>query len=296
MEKRLDRFLHYLRVEKGFPETTTQAYRLDIGKGLIPFLKQRGKSSIKRVAKDDIRAYLSHLATTKGNCSATRARKLAAVKSFFNYLVANEGLKANPAAQVPSPKIPDREPAYLTDEESIRLLRTIAREARPPLRERDTAMVVLFLHSGLRASELTNLELVNVDLESRQMKITRKGNKEQYLHLNRETTAALANYLAERPPAGNGRFFVGNDGGHLDRRYVYDLVRRYLKLAGIEKDKQGPHILRHTFCTRLHQKGVALFTIKELAGHKQIGTTMRYVRIENKEQAEAVDRLEFGIL
>jgi len=296
MEKSLGRFLHYLRYEKGFPESTIQAYRLDIGKGLIPFLKQRGKSRLKRVARDDIRAYLSYLATIKGNCSATRARKLAAVKSFFNYMVENEGLKANPAAQIASPKIPEKEPAYLTDEESIRLLRTIAREARPPLYERDAAMVVLFLHSGLRVSELTNLELANVDLESRQMKVTRKGSKEQYLHLNRETTAALAKYLAERPQAGNGRFFVGNDGGDLDRRYVYDLVRRYLKLARIEKGKQGPHILRHTFCTRLHQKGVALFTIKELAGHKQISTTMRYVRIENKEQAEAVDRLEFGIL
>lgn len=295
MEKSLDRFLHYLRVEKGFPESTVQAYRLDIGKGLIPFLKQRGKSSLKRVAKDDIRAHLDYLATVRGNCSATRARKLAAIKSFFNYLVANEGLKVNPATQIDSPKIPEKEPVYLTDEESIRLLRTIAHKARPPLRERDTAMVVLFLHSGLRVSELTNLGLANVDLESRQMKITRKGNKQQYLHLNRETTAALANYLAERPRAGNGRFFVGTDGGDLDRRYVYELVRNYLELAGIHKDKRGPHILRHTFCTRLHQKGVSLLTIKELAGHKQISTTMRYVRIENKEQAEAVDRLEFGI-
>jgi len=296
MEKSLERFLHYLCVEKGFPESTTQAYRWDIGKGLIPFLKQRGKSSLKRVTRDDIRAYLDYLATVKGNSNATRARKLAAIKSLFNYLVANEGLKTNPAAQLASPKIPEKEPEYLTDEESIRLLRTIARDARPPVRERDMAMIVLFHHSGLRVSELTNLELTNVDLESRQMKITRKGNKEQYLHLNRETTAALANYLAQRPKTGNGRFFVGNAGGDLDRRYIYSLVRRYLKLAGIEKDKQGPHLLRHTFCTRLHQKGVALFTIKELAGHKQISTTMRYVRIENKEQAEAVDRLEFGIL
>jgi site-specific recombinase XerD len=94
MEKSLDRFLHYLRVEKGFPESTTQAYWLDIGKGLIPFLKQRGKSSLKRVAKDDIRAHLDYLATVRGNGSATRARKLAAIKSFFNYLVANEGLRS----------------------------------------------------------------------------------------------------------------------------------------------------------------------------------------------------------
>jgi site-specific recombinase XerD len=73
-------------------------------------------------------------------------------------------------------------------------------------------------------------------------------------------------------------------------------VRRYLELAGIDKGKQGPHLLRHTFCTRLHQKGVAPFVIRDLAGHKSLATTMRYVKIENKEQAEAVDRLEFGTL
>jgi site-specific recombinase XerD len=139
------------------------------------------------------------------------------------------------------------------------------------------------------------LESSNVNLERSQIKITRKGNKEQYLHLNGETVSTLARYLAKRPQAQNGRFFVGTNGGNLDRSYVYGLIRRYLKLADIEKGKRGPHILRHTFCTRLHQKGVAPFTIRDLAGHKSLNTTMRYIRIENKEQAEAVDRLEFGL-
>jgi len=170
------------------------------------------------------------------------------------------------------------------------------REAKPRVRERDMAIAVLFLHTGLRVSELTNLKLVNVDLDRGQVKITRKGNKEQYLHLNGETVSALAEYLANRPQAQNGRFFVGTSGRNLERRYVYGLVRRYLKSAGIDKGKRGPHISRHTFCTRLHQKGVGPFTIKDLAGHKSLNTTMRYIKIENKEQAEAIDRLEFGIL
>jgi len=89
---------------------------------------------------------------------------------------------------------------------------------------------------------------------------------------------------------------VKTNGNNLSRSYVYGIVRRYLKLASIDKGKRGPHILRHTFCTRLHQKGVAPFTIKDLAGHKSLNTTMRYIKIENKEQAEAIDRLEFGVL
>ena len=184
---------------------------------------------------------------------------------------------------------------YLTDDESIRLLQTIAHKARRQVRERDVAMVVLFMHAGLRVSELVNLKLAHVDLKSQQIKITRKGNKEQYLHLNGETVKALVNYLANRPPACNGNFFVTGNGDCLKRFYVYELVRKYLKLAGIYKEKRGPHILRHTFCTRLHRKGVGPFTIKDLAGHKSLNTTMRYIKIENKEQAEAIDRLEFGI-
>ncbi len=227
---------------------------------------QQGKSEIGEVTKADIRGYLDYVATSRGNSNVTRARKLAAIKSFFNYLVEDDGLEVNPAASIRSPRIPEKEPEYLTEEECIRLLETIARRAKPRVRERDMAIAVLFLHTGLRVSELTKLELVNVDLERNQIKITRKGNKEQYLHLNGETEGALVNYLANRPEAGNGRFFVGTHGGNLDRGYVYGIVRRYLRLAGISKGKQGPHILRHTFCTRLHQKGVGPFTIKDLAG------------------------------
>jgi len=293
---KVSRFLRCLEAERGLSPTTIRAYRLDLERGLIPFLRQRGKFNTGEITKDDVRAYLDYLATCKSNSNATRARKLAAVKSFFNYLVENEGLEINPAASIRSPKIPEKEPVYLTEEECICLLEAIARKGKPKVRERDMAMTVLFLHTGLRVSELTNLKLVNVDLDGGQIKITRKGNKEQYLHLNGETVSMLARYLAKRPQARNGSVFVKANGNNLSRSYVYGLVRRYMKLAGINKGKYGAHLLRHTFCTRLHQKGVDPFIIKELAGHKSINTTMRYVKIENKEQAEAIDRLEFRIL
>ena len=295
MKSKLSKFLRYLQIEKGASQGTIKAYQLDIERVLIPFLQQRDKSEVAQVTKEDIRDYLHYLAVGRGNSNVTRARKLAAIKSFFNYLVENEGLEANPAASIRSPKIPEKQPVYLADDECSRLLLTIARKARPQVRERDLAMVVLFLHSGLRVSELAELELGNADLERAWIKVTRKGNKEQYLHLNGETVRVFANYVANRPQGQNGRFFVGTKGGNLTRSYVYGVVRRYLELAGIDKGKHGPHLLRHTFCTRLHQKGVGPFTIKDLAGHKSLNTTMRYIRIENKEQAEAIDRLEFDI-
>ena len=200
---------------------------------------------------------------------------------------------------IKSPRLAEREPSYLTDDECLRLLETISQKVQPQVKERDTAMIVLFLHTGIRVSELVNLKLANVDFERGQIKITRKGNKEQYLHLNGETVKALTRYIAVRPEAQNGRFFVEARGGDLNRTYIYSVVRRYLELAGLElagidKGKQCPHLLRHTFCTRLHQKGVDPFVIRDLAGHKNLATTVRYVKIENREQAEAVDRLEFG--
>jgi site-specific recombinase XerD len=295
MKSKLNRFLCYLQIEKGFSPGTIKAYQLDIERGLIPFLGRRGKSEIGEVTKDDIRAYMDFVTGVRNNSVVTRARKLAAIKSFFNYLVENEELGVNPASSIKSPKIPQKEPVYLTDQESVHLLATIAQEAKPRVRDRDLAMVVLFLHTGVRVSELTNLESPNVDLERGQIKITRKGNKQQYLHLNEETVRVLTNYVANRPQGQNGRFFVGTSGGNLSRSYVYRVVRRYLELAGIDKGKHGPHLFRHTFCTRLHRKGVGPFTIKDLAGHKSLNTTMRYITIENKEQAEAIDRLEFGL-
>ena len=192
MRSKLNQLLRYLEIEKGYSRGTTEVYQLDIEKGLIPFLYQRVKFRMGEVSKDDIRAYLDYQATARGNSNATRARKLAAIKSFFNYLVENEGLEGNPAASIRSPKIPEKEPVYLTDDESIRLLTTIAQKAKPQVRRRDMAIVVLFLHAGLRVSELTKLELANVDLGRGQIKITGKGDKEQYLHLNGETVSTHA--------------------------------------------------------------------------------------------------------
>ena len=295
MISKLDKFLRYLETERGFSLGTIEAYRLDIAKGLIPFVHWRGKFEAGEVTRDDIKAYLDFLVTNKGNSAVTRARKLAAIKSFFNYLLESEEVRANPASAIKSPRVAETQPEYLTEEECIRLLRTITQRGRARFRKRDVAIVILLLHTGLRASELTNLKPTSIDLGSRQIKITRKGNKEQYLHLNGEAAKALADYLYSRPESQNGRLFVGNSGGNLTRTYVYEVVRRYLKLAGITKAKHGPHVLRHTFCTRLHQKGVPPFVIKELAGHKSLNTTMRYVNIENKEQAEAIDKLEFRI-
>lgn len=122
MRSKLNKFLHYLQIEKGFSQGTIEAYPLDVEKGLTPFLEQRGKFEVGDATKDDIRAYLDYVATSRGNSNVTRARKLAVIKSFFNYLVENEELEVNPAASIRSSKIPEKKPEHLTDGESIYLL------------------------------------------------------------------------------------------------------------------------------------------------------------------------------
>jgi len=117
MKSKLNEFLCYLHIEKGFSPGTIKAYQFDIERGLIPFLRRRGKSEIGEVTKDDIRAYMDFLANVRNNSAVTRARKLAAIKSFFNYLVENEELGVNPASAIKSPRIPQKEPVYLTDQE-----------------------------------------------------------------------------------------------------------------------------------------------------------------------------------
>ncbi len=294
MKIELDGFLHYLEIEKGFSLGTISAYKLDLSGSFLPFLSHRKKYNVKKVTKEDIKAYMDYLTVDKKNSVVTRARKLAAIKSFFKYMVENEILETNPAAYISSPKIPEKEPEYLTEDECIRFLETIGKRSKEPVHYRDIAIATLFMHNGLRVSELINLEQNDVDLRNHQIKITRKGNKEQYLHLNEETTKALTDYLINRPKFESGIFFIETNGHNLSRRYTYGIIRRYLEMASIEKSKHGPHLLRHTFCTRLHQKGIEPFTIKDLAGHKSLNTTMRYIRIENREEIDAIDRLEFG--
>jgi len=270
-------------------------YRLDVERSLVPFLGKLGMLNARNITKDGIQRYLNYLAKERGNCSATRARKLASAKAYFNYLVETGVLKENPARSIRSPKIENKQPEYLTDLEINRLLDTVKHRAKPEMIQRDLAMIIILLHTGLRVSELTGLKTVDIDIGTKQLKVLRKGRKEQYVPLNSEAVKVLGEYLSQREQFQTDRCFVDIKGNSLSRVSLYNIVRRYFNLAGIKKDKKGPHVLRHTFCTRLHRKGVDPFIIKELAGHKNLSTTMRYISIEDKQHAHAVEKL-IGLL
>ncbi len=291
MNNYISQFLSYLSVEKNFSPRTIGAYQHDLNK-LTVFLSSIRKSSITEVSKDDIRKFLHEVAST--NSEVTRARKLSSIKSFFKYLTREGIIEANPAADVDRPKLPEREPSYLTPEEYHRLLATIKLKATPYYCLRDLAIVITFLGTGIRLSELVGLKLDNLNLQQAQesIRVRGKGNKERTIPLNLEVVNALTKYFKKRPEVASKFIFISRLGDGISSGGVYHLIKHYLKEAEINKEKVGVHSLRHTFATSLlNNKNVNLVHIQQLLGHKKIETTRRYLHINDLDLRNAVNSL-----
>jgi site-specific recombinase XerD len=295
MDNYITQFLNHLSV-KNFSPRTVEAYKHDLNK-FVEFLESISKSNFSAVSSDDIGHFLSQLKSTgikKPNSAITMARKLAAIKSFFKWAARRKILKENPAADVDTPKIPEREPTYLTQEEYERLLAIVKLKATPFYCLRDLAIVNTFLGTGVRLSELVGLKLGNVSLQESQESILvkGKGNKERTIPLNENVSSALEKYLKKRPDVESDFLFISRLGDGLSTGGVYHLIKRYLKEAGIKKDKVGVHSLRHTFATSLlNNKNVNIIHIQQLLGHKKIETTRRYLHINNIDLRNAVNSL-----
>src|SRR3989344_1499069 len=290
MKNLLEQFLHYLAVERSFSPRTIEAYRHDLNK-FIEFFESLGKTDILTVTKEDVRHFLSARAQTNG--AVTRARKLSAIKSLFKYLDHEGIISANPVSGIEAPKLPEREPTYLTQAEYQTLITTVKREATPFYISRDLAIIVLLLGTGIRLSELVGLTLDKVNLEhsGRSIKVRGKGDKERIIPLTDELVGILELYLKTRPDVFSNHLFISRLGEQLCARSVYGLVKKYLKATGIKKTKMAVHSLRHTFGTSLMNNGVNIVLIQELLGHKKLETTRRYLHINSTDLRNAVDSL-----
>lgn len=286
----LEQFLHYVSVERGFSPRTIEAYKHDLNK-FVGFLEATNKTHIKAVSRDDIRKFISQCAQT--NRAVTYTRKLSSIKSFFKYLIRNDVLKINPAADIETPKLPQKEPSYLTQEEYQKLLLTVRQTADPYYLARDLAIVTTFLGTGVRLSELVGLTLNSVNLQPSQesIRVQGKGNKERIVPLNEEVVAVLRKYIKGRPEVETNHLFVSRLSRELCTGSVYHLIKRYLKETGIKKEKVGVHTLRHTFGAALLNSGANLVVIQELLGHKNLETTRRYLHINNIDLRNAVEKL-----
>ena len=252
---------------------TVRAYQTDIQQ-FITWLHEQSVylSEPRQVEKSFVTAYLWHLAERKLT-GTSRARKLAALREYFHYLVDQEFLDKSPLTGVETPKREKNNRTHLTKDEYTKLLSLAG--ASP----RDYAMLQVFLQTGVRVSELCNLRLDDVDLANRSLLITAgKGMRARTIELEKKATAALKSYLAIRPSVLHDYLFVNRYGEPICERGVEKLIIRYAKAAGLSK-KVTRHTLRHTFATSKAQQGISAYRLKDWLGHASLETTQIYIHL-----------------
>jgi site-specific recombinase XerD len=227
-----------------------------------------------RIARIDIVELMNHLASRK-TTSVTRKRKLAALRGFLTFLKDNQIILGNPADTIAGPLREERDPAILLTTEYKALLQVAGGNTR------DLAMVMLFLQTGLRVSELVNLTLTDIDFTSHEITVRQgKGRKERVVPLVKQAEAALKAYLKVRDAQPEyDEVFIARNGTSMDQRTVRYRIQKYYKEAGIKK-KASVHTLRHTCSTHQIHHGLKINQLKEVLGHRRMETTYKYVHLD----------------
>ena len=288
-----NKYINYLEAECNASPYTVRNYSSDLKgnyrrgseKGFFQFLRLKQIDSLEKVDKQVLRDYLAYLAE-QGIAKASIARKLSAIRSFYRYLVREGILAKNPLEQTASPKLDRRLPSFLTVEEMVRLLK--APDLTTPQGQRDRALIELFYAAGLRVSELVNLNLEQVHIDTREIRVWGKGSKERMVLMGEPAARALTNYISQGRPrlqgekGGRGALFLNNRGRRLTERMVQKILSKYARLAGINK-RVYPHLLRHTFATHLLDGGADLRVVQELLGHANLATTQIYTHVTQSQ-------------
>jgi integrase/recombinase XerC len=269
-------FLGYLTAEKNFSRHTITAYAGDLGqfREFLAGMEGGREPDAAGVDHRTLRLYLGEL-TDRGIQKRSVARKLAAIRSFYRYLVRKGRIRSNPAINLVTPKLPKKLPSFL-DEPSVAKMMDLP-DAATEAGLRDRAILELLYGTGIRVSELTGLVISGVDRRVGTIKVRGKGSKDRILPLGGSAAAALGSYLGERR-GSSGPVFVNTRGAALNRREVYRVVRKYISLVS-EIDRRSPHVLRHTFATHMLNNGADLRAVKELLGHESLGTTQLYTHV-----------------
>lgn len=287
MHEEIDQFIRYLATERNVSDHTLDAYQND----LVQFrnflsLERGADAGADTVDHLLIRRYLALL--HKSHKKSSIGRKLAAIRAFFKYLLRLGKVTKNPAELVSTPKKEKRVPFHLTIDEVIALVETPKGAELLPLRDR---VILETLYScGIRVSELTGLDLADLNLEDGLVRVMGKGNKERIVPLGSYARKAISSYLAARgnPPA-NAPLLLNARGGRLTSRSVGRIVDHcILKLATVKKI--SPHTLRHTFATHLLEGGADLRAIQELLGHASLSTTQKYTHVSIDRLMEVYDK------
>lgn len=295
MANLVDKFMSYLKYERASSIHTQKNYLVDITQ-FFRFLEDRyqgissdGAEKIKKVDVRAVREFLGQMFEKKAPASI--ARKVATLRTFFQYCMKKGLVASNPAKEVATPKVPKKLPKFLTVDEVFTLIRATSGDGSAGAR--DKAIVELLYASGLRVSELVGLNVDNIDLKENLVRVLGKGRKERIVPFGDKAKKALLRYLSLRQElAGEGSqekgFFLNCRGGRLTVRSVERLIRKYIAKSGLQKTVT-PHVLRHTFATHLLGAGADMRGIQELLGHTSLSTTQKYTHVSLDNMIKVYD-------
>ncbi len=281
MQEKIQEFLEFITVEKGYSQNTLAAYRNDLSQ-FAAYL-ERHQLSWDQVNRDVIMDYIMLMKSDQEYASSTVARKVAAIKSFFHYLVNRGELADDPTATLDSPKVRKRLPKAISAEDMERLLAEPAREETPKAL-RDRALLETLYATGLRVTELVSLNVDDVNLASATVRVVRARDKrERLVPIHQRAIEPLQEYLERgrrqllRNPDETA-LFLNHRGKRLTRQGLWLIVKHYVREVGI-REEVTPHTLRHTFATHLIDKKADLEYVQELLGHANISTTQVYAHV-----------------
>jgi len=282
----IERYLAHLRTERRLSPHTESNYRRDLG-AFAAYCDTERIGTWSKLDSFHIRTFAAR-EHRDGLGPRSVQRRLSALRGFFNYLIRERVIEANPAVDIRAPKAPKRLPKTLDVDQVASLL---ARKATDPLSRRDLAMLELLYSSGLRLAELAGLDIADLDLADRTVRVLGKGSKTRILPIGRQAIAALRTWLAERVTLvkpGNTALFVGQGGRRLGARAIQQRIRRWAAGSDLGVPVH-PHLLRHSFATHLLESSRDLRGVQELLGHADISTTQVYTHLDFQHLARVYD-------
>lgn len=273
-------FIHYMIVERGLSKNTVDSYRRDLSQYVLFMENVENIKEINSIQRANIIGYLLHLKET-GKAPTTIARNIASIRSFHQFLLREKACDSDPSVHIETPKAERKLPKVLSMGEVEALLDTPA--ANEPFGIRDKAMLELLYATGIRVSELVNLDLSDVHLSMGFLRCLGKGSKERIIPLGKMAAEAIQRYLETgRGALSKGKssnaLFLNHHGNRLSRQGFWKILKQLAKKANIEKELT-PHTLRHSFATHLLENGADLRAVQEMLGHADISTTQIYTHV-----------------
>ncbi len=261
-------------------------------------IKDFSIDDLKRITQEDIHAFITYLSINRRCGPATCAKRISTIRIFFKYLtITTNMIPNNPAQNLETPKLNKRLPKYLTLEDSEKLLNVSANDEDNKNKERDFAIITLFLNCGLRLSELVGINISDIKFDDYRLTVIGKGNKERTIYLNKACVDAINSYLSVRPnnakkdsKNSDKALFLSGYRQRISKRTVENVVARELQKAGLDTTKYSTHKLRHTAATLMYKYGqVDIRALQELLGHQSISTTEIYTHVDNEQVRNAVE-------